>query len=276
MLAKYNRFNVGLKGGTVMAKNEYYIWHPVEEFPQSQYEINKMGQVRNTKSGQILNGSINKDGYLAYVLTVEGKVYRRFAHIMVAKQFLPNPDGLPVVNHIDENKSNPCVDNLEWTTYAQNLNHGEAQNRSESRRSKPISEYSLSGKYIRTWKSAKAIYMYFGLDYDRTHRTTYLVKILTNNDDPEAEKIPFANRIFMRYTGNISDIHFIIKSRQSLRNEQYINLPEPEDVPEEFLFDGAKFEENSVDILNNMFKRYALTIDEAIALRYAIRCIENN
>ena len=94
------RFNIGIKGGTVMAKNEYYIWHPVEEFPQSQYEINKMGQVRNTKSGQILNGSINKDGYLAYVLTVEGKVYRRFAHIMVAKQFLPNPDGLPVVNHM--------------------------------------------------------------------------------------------------------------------------------------------------------------------------------
>ena len=258
-----------------MVKNEYYIWYPVEEFPQSQYEINKMGQVRNIKSGQILSVSINKDGYLAYVLTIDGKVYRRFAHIMVAKQFLPNPEGLPIVNHIDENKSNPCVANLEWTTYAQNSNHGEAQNRSESRRSKPINEYSLTGKYIRTWKSAKAIYTYFGLDYDRTHRTTYLVKILTNNDNPETSKIPFANRVFMRYTGDISDAHFTIKRGQSLRNEQYINLTAPEDVPEEFLFEGLKYEENSVEILNNMFKRYALTIDEATALRYAIRCIES-
>lgn len=258
-----------------MVKNEYYIWYPVEEFPQSQYEINKMGQVRNNKSGQILSGSINKDGYLAYVLTIEGKAYRRFAHIMVAKQFLPNPEGLPIVNHIDENKSNPCVTNLEWTTYAQNSNHGEAQNRSESRRSKPINEYSLTGKYIRTWKSAKAIYTYFGLDYDRTHRTTYLVKILTNNDNSEAEKIPFANRVFIRYTGNTSDMHFVLKSGRSLRNEQYINLQEPGNVPEEFLFNGATYEKNSVDILNNMFKRYALTLDEVTALRYAIRCIVN-
>lgn len=257
-----------------MNNKEYYIWYPVEEFPKSQYEINKMGQVRNKKTGQILSGSLNKDGYLAYVLTVNGKVYRRFAHVMVAKQFIPNPEGLPIVNHIDENKSNPCIDNLEWVTCAQNSNYGEAQKRNESRRSKPINEYSITGKYIRTWKSAKAIYQYFGLDYDRTHRTAYLVKILTNNDVPESEKLPFANRVFMRYTGSTSNLIFKVKSGRSLRNEQYINLPEPDEVPDELLFFEHEYEENSVKIISGMLKKYPLTIDEATALRYAIKCIE--
>ena len=108
-----------------------------------------------------------------------------------------------------------------------------------------------------------------------------MFKLIVNKKEKQVTKLHHIFRTFFSFLNfyrhqNDKDIHFIIKSRQSLRNEQYINLPEPEDVPEEFLFDGAKFEENSVDILNNMFKRYALTIDEAIALRYAIRCIENN
>lgn len=257
-----------------MKENDYYTWYSIDEFPHSQYEINKMGQVRNKKSGQILSGSLNKDGYLAYVLTVDGKVYRRFAHIMVAKQFLPNPKGLPIVNHVDENKSNPCVDNLEWTTYVQNINHGSAQNRSEARRSKPIAEYSAEGKYIRTWKSAKAIYQYYGLEYDNTHRTTYLVKILTNNDNADSEKILFANRVFLRYTGDTSDKCFKIRGGRSLRNVQYMSLPEPDVVPDEFIFREKEYEENSIALINRILKRYSLSVDETAALRYAIRCIE--
>ena len=43
---------------------------------------------------------------------IDRKIYYRQAHILVARQFIPNPDNKPIVNHKDENKMNPCVDNL--------------------------------------------------------------------------------------------------------------------------------------------------------------------
>ena len=78
----------------------------------------------------------------------------------------------------------------------------------------------------------------------------------------------------MRYTGSTSNLIFKVKSGRSLRNEQYINLPEPDDVPDELLFFEHEYEENSVKIISGMLKKYPLTIDEATALRYAIKCIE--
>ena len=129
----------------IIAKKEDYFntWYQLEEFPEGPYEINKMGEIRNKHTLKKLSGSIGKSGYIAYVLTVNNKAYRRLAHVMVAKQFLPNPDGHPVVNHIDENRANPCVDNLEWITHSQNSRHGTARSRSEERRSRPINEYDL-------------------------------------------------------------------------------------------------------------------------------------
>lgn len=257
-----------------MKKSEYNTWYPIEEFPQSQYEINKLGQVRNTLTGRTLRGAINKSGYLMYSLTVDGKMYTRFAHLMVAKQFIPNPSNHPIVNHIDENKANPCIDNLEWTTYSDNLNYGNAQIKSEERRSKPINEYDRNGRYLRTWKSAKAIYQYLGIEYDQRHRPFYLVKILTNNDDPDSDKILFANRIFMRYTGVRSDIDVVLKPMERMpRNKLYANLSEPHDVPKEFLFFEEEHVENSASIIREIIKRYSLTPIEVTALQHAINCI---
>lgn len=252
------------------------IWYPLEEFPNSQYEINKLGEVRNKRTGQKLKGTVSKEGYLAYLFTIEEKSYRRFAHIIVAKQFIPNPNGYPIVNHKDENKLNPCVDNLEWLTYAQNSSHGTAQSRSESRRSKPINEYDLDGTFLRTWKSAKEIYLYHKLPYDREHRPTYLIKILTNNDDPTNAKIAFAGSVFLRYAGNTNDLSFELKEPTNLRNDIYKNLKKAKNVPSKYLINPEELNNNATEVIKEMIanNQFLFSPVQINALKFALKCIE--
>ena len=202
-----------------MREDYHNVWYPLEEFPSSQYEINKLGEVRNKRTGQKLKGTVSKEGYLAYLFTIGEKSYRRFAHIIVAKQFIPNPNGYPIVNHKDENKLNPCVDNLEWITYAQNSSHGTAQSRSESRRSKPINEYDLDGTFLRTWKSVKKLYLYHNLPYDRKHRPTYLIKILTKKGKQNV-LLPLENSVFLLLEVPLQQALLVLASFISLASAQ--------------------------------------------------------
>lgn len=55
---------------------------------------------------------------------------------------------------------NPCVDNLEWVTEKENLNHGTIQKRKSERKSIPVNEYTVEGKFVRTWKSSRKIAEY--------------------------------------------------------------------------------------------------------------------
>lgn len=66
----------------------------------------------------------NGYGYMLVDMRKDGKRYMRVVHRLVAEAFLPNPNNLPQVNHIDGNKGNNCVDNLEWCTCSENQKHG--------------------------------------------------------------------------------------------------------------------------------------------------------
>lgn len=63
-------------------------------------------------------------GYFSVALYKQGKRKDYKLHRLVATHFIPNPDNLPEVNHKDEDKSNNCVDNLEWCTHKYNSNYG--------------------------------------------------------------------------------------------------------------------------------------------------------
>lgn len=102
------------------------------------YKISNIGKVKN-KHDKLLKPSYGSLGYIRYNLVVNGNQKQVFAHRLVAQAFIPNPDKLPIVNHIDENPSNPRVDNLQWCTSKYNINYGNAiSKRKHTQVGKPI------------------------------------------------------------------------------------------------------------------------------------------
>ncbi len=101
------------------------------------YMVSNIGNVKSLqRTAKSKNGSIrtvseklrkinkNKSGYIMVILNKEGKRKGIKIHRLVAQAFLPNPENLPQVNHKDENKSNNCVENLEWCTQEYNNKYG--------------------------------------------------------------------------------------------------------------------------------------------------------
>ena len=88
------------------------------------YAITEDGQVYKKKTGRMTKGSLNTKGYYITTLTKNGVSKRWLVHRLVALAYIPNPDNLPYINHKDENKSNNCVDNLEWCSPEYNSNYG--------------------------------------------------------------------------------------------------------------------------------------------------------
>lgn len=142
----------------------------------SNYLINTKGEIYSKRVHRILTGTIDLHGYKVYVLkSNKGKPVRLRIHIAVAKQFIPNHDrSKTIVNHIDEDKTNSDVTNLEWVTPKQNTNHGTGMVRSSNKRKKPIAEYSIHGEYIRTWKSVRDISRFYAdlWECDAKHMTS--------------------------------------------------------------------------------------------------------
>ena len=107
------------------------IWKDVPEY-EGYYKISNLGNVYSVKRNLFLKQSKLNKGYHEVKLQKDGfkKTFR--VHRLVAIAFISNPLGLLEVNHIDENKSNNCVDNLEWVTRTQNANHGTRNKRASN------------------------------------------------------------------------------------------------------------------------------------------------
>lgn len=67
----------------------------------------------------------NNGRYMEIRLSKGGKSTHFTLHRLLAVHFIPNPNNLPFVNHIDENKLNNSINNLEWCTQVYNTNYGE-------------------------------------------------------------------------------------------------------------------------------------------------------
>ena len=98
------------------------IWKDISYFP-NKYSISNKGRVKNKITNHIYKNTNKKGDYLRVVLYDDSKTKTFLLHRLVAEAFIPNPYNLPEVNHIDANKQNNCVDNLEWCTRSYNILH---------------------------------------------------------------------------------------------------------------------------------------------------------
>lgn len=107
-------------------------WKPVVGFDN--YEVSNFGCVRripgfNSRGrkwkGKILSQTLQGDkrNYPGVILYIKGKAYSRRVHRLVAEAFLPNVENLPAINHKDGITTNNSVENLEWCTNQENINH---------------------------------------------------------------------------------------------------------------------------------------------------------
>ena len=135
----------------------------IENYPN--YTISDKGEIVNTNTNKELKPYIRKDGYVIISLSKGGKKYKCYLHRLVAETFIPNPNNLPQVNHIDEDKTNNCVSNLEWITPKDNCNYGTRNERQGLGHSKPIEQYDLEGNFIKKWNSAAQVERDLGFNH---------------------------------------------------------------------------------------------------------------
>lgn len=113
------------------------IWKWVDGY-QGFYKVSNLGRVKSVDRyvycevslnklqhlfGKVLKSKIDKKGYAIVYLSKEGKQKAKKIHRLVAQAFIPNPLNLPQVNHIDGNKTNNNVSNLEWCDNSYNQKH---------------------------------------------------------------------------------------------------------------------------------------------------------
>ena len=109
------------------------------------YGITSCGKVWSYRNECFLKPWDNQKGYLIVKLFKDGKCKNYKIHRLVAEAYIPNPDNLPQVDHIDNDKTHNYVNNLRWITNRDNVRKG---------RNKPILQYDLDGNFIREWECA--------------------------------------------------------------------------------------------------------------------------
>ena len=109
------------------------------------YGITSCGKVWSYKKKKFLSPGENGDGYLFVILCKNNEMKKYYIHRIVAEAYLPNPENLPQVDHIDNDRTHNYLNNLQWITHRDNVRKG---------RNKPILQYDLDGNFIREWPSA--------------------------------------------------------------------------------------------------------------------------
>ena len=125
----------------------------IYEGQETDYSVSTEGEVRKDTTNYILSQSSQQD-YKFVGLIINGRQKRMRVHRMVALAFIDNPDNKPYVNHINGNRSDNNVENLEWVTPSENTQHAVDTGLFKSGRARAVIQYNLNGEQMATFESA--------------------------------------------------------------------------------------------------------------------------
>jgi len=139
----------------IIVNLEGEIWNDIAGYEQY-YKISNLGRLkrvlhRKNPCNTLIDGIIHPNGYCKLALTINGKTKQFYTHRLVALAFIPNPENKKQVNHINGIKTDNRVENLEWVTSKENINHSW-----ENGLSKPINGV-LNGNSVLTEKDVLEI-----------------------------------------------------------------------------------------------------------------------
>lgn len=146
------------------------IWKSIPNY-EGYYEASNVGMIRSIDrvvekgkyktpsqvKGNIMSPYIDRDGYMRVSMYKDGIRRNEKVHSIIAKTFIDNPLSKETVNHIDENKLNNTVENLEWMTNSENVNYGTRIQRVKEKYGKSVIRISPSKKeeHFRTLHEAE-------------------------------------------------------------------------------------------------------------------------
>lgn len=134
-------------------------WKTIKDFDK--YEISNLGIIRNKKTKIIRKQSNHKDGYKRIVLFKDNKYYIKSVHRLVALTFIPNPNNYDSVDHINGDKSNNTINNLQWMDKKANwYKYKNSENFEKTAQKQKLTWYTKNLKAKKTIPIKKRCYIY--------------------------------------------------------------------------------------------------------------------
>lgn len=143
---------------------EIYVLLDIDD----KYAVSNFGNVKNVKTGKMLKLTVDGHGYLKVQLCIDGKKRTFRVHRLVARMFIENTDNKPYVNHIDGDKKNNMITNLEWCTAKENDAH--AREMGLKHDNKPIKAINIENGDVIVFESLSECARYFKCNKSYIHR----------------------------------------------------------------------------------------------------------
>lgn len=158
-------------------KNE--IWKDIQGY-ENLYQVSNLGRVksldkivyqknknnglsRHVYKGKILKNQKQRNGYLTVDLHNNGNFKRKLIHRLVAEAFISRTAEQNYVNHIDCDTTNNNIENLEWCSQSENIQHAYNLNRKKGPNMKKVNQYDLKGDFIKCWSSQSEVERCLGI-----------------------------------------------------------------------------------------------------------------